>query len=382
MYNGIVGQPASDHGRVLLVHALHQSFHALALEPGGLAACRLLHYFQKPVKSLLCLFLRHLVFHGRSRGACALGIEESEGIVKFYSADYVNGLIHILRCFPGKPHNNIRGDGHIRDLPADSQGKVQILLPGVAPVHSLQDPGGTGLQRKVQVAADFFGLFHHLYQFLRQVFGVGSHKTDALNPLYLLHFPQKSGKSDRTFSIPVRIDVLAQKHHFHHAFRCKLPNLPQNLFRLPAALPPSHIGHNAVAAEIVAAKHNVDTGFKRVLSVQGKIFYNLIRSLPDIQDHPLRSKACPQQLGKLENIVGAKDQIHKGITFFQLFNHRFLLHHAAAESNLHTRSAPFQSIQLPKPSIDALICVVPHCAGVENDKIRILVFRGQKSCLP
>ena len=69
------------------------------------------------------------------------------------------------------------------------------------------------------------------------------------------------------------IDVI--RRVFPHALGDQLPYLPQYLLRFPAALPSPHIGNNAVAAEIVAAKHNVDTRLKGILPFHRKILHYL-----------------------------------------------------------------------------------------------------------
>ena len=53
----------------------------------------------------------------------------------------------------------------------------------------------------------------------------------------------------------------------------------------------------------------------------GKIFYDLVRILPDVNDHPVGKQGRNYQLRKLIDIVGAEDQIYKRIAFLQLFHH-------------------------------------------------------------
>ncbi len=79
--------------------------------------------------------------------------------------------------------------------------------------------------------------------------------------------------------------------------------------------------------------------------------------------------------------MGAENQINKGIALFQLLNHRRFLHHTAAEGNLHLGIAALVSVQLTQPAIDPLVGVIPYGTGVENHKIRMLVFREQVSRL-
>ncbi len=225
--------------------------------------------------------------------------------------------------------------------------------------------------------ADLGKLLHGLDQLVRQILGMGSHKTDALDAVNLCRLPQKLRKGDGHFQIfSVGVYILSKKHDLHHAVRRQFLNLPQDILRLAASLPPPHIGDNAVAAKIVAAKHDVNPRFKEVFSLRRKILHNLVRILPDIDDHLLRLQAAKEKLCEFINIVSAKDQIDKAVALFQLFHHRGLLHHAAAESDPHTRIFLFQAVKKPKSSVNLLVRVIPDCAGIVDHKIRVFVGDG------
>ena len=59
-------------------------------------------------------------------------------------------------------------------------------------------------------------------------------------------------------------------------------DLADDILRLPAPLPAPHIRNDTVAAEIVAAKHDIDAGLKGVLPLYRKILHDLVCILPDI----------------------------------------------------------------------------------------------------
>ena len=65
-------------------------------------------------------------------------------------------------------------------------------------------------------------------------------------------------------------------------------DLPDDIFRLTTAFPSTYIRNDAVAAEIIAAKHNIDTRLKGIFTVSRHTLYDLIRFLPDINDLSLR----------------------------------------------------------------------------------------------
>ena len=87
--------------------------------------------------------------------------------------------------------------------------------------------------------------------------------------------------------LSVRIHILPKQHHFHDTVLHKTFNLPDDILRISAPLTSAHIRHNTVAAEVIAAKHNIDTGFKRKLSFARQIFDNFICIFPDVNNHPL-----------------------------------------------------------------------------------------------
>ncbi len=183
----------------------------------------------------------------------------------------------------------------------------------------------------MEVAAYLGGTLHHLYQLLGQILGVGGHETDAQKPFYLLDLLQKPGECDGLVQISaIGIHVLSQKHDFNHPVRHKIPYFLKDILRPPAPLPAPHIGYDAIAAEVVAAKHDIYPRFKRILALNRQILHNLVRILPDIYNHSVRLIGGIQKLRKLVEIVGAEDQIHKGIAFPKSLDHRLLLHHASA----------------------------------------------------
>src|SRR5699024_682547 len=97
---------------------------------------------------------------------------------------------------------------------------------------------------------------------------------DPLQPLDLLYLLEKLSKGHRFFQIfSIRIYILSQKHDFHNSICHQTFNLPDNILWIPAPFSSSYIRNNAIAAEIIAAKHNVDTGFKRIFPLNRKILY-------------------------------------------------------------------------------------------------------------
>ena len=140
----------------------------------------------------------------------------------------------------------------------------------------------------MQMSADLFRMLHHLNEFLRQILGMGSHESDPLQAFDLLHFLQKLRKGNGVLQIlAVGIHILSEQHDLHHTVRHQAFNLPNDILRITAAFPAADIGDNTIAAEIIAAEHDIDTGFERIFSLYRQIFHDLVRILPDINDHSL-----------------------------------------------------------------------------------------------
>ena len=149
----------------------------------------------------------------------------------------------------------------------------------------------------MEMLTDFFAVLHDFDQLIRQIFWMGCHEADTAKPFYLFDFLQKTGERHRFFQIfAVRIYILAQKHNLHHTVSYKLFNLSYNIFWTSASLPAAHIGYNAVAAEIIASEHNIDTGFEGILPLRRQILHNLIGIFPNVNDHTVRSEGTYDQL--------------------------------------------------------------------------------------
>ena len=84
----------------------------------------------------------------------------------------------------------------------------------------------------------FFESLIDLDQFIGEILRMGSHETDPLQSFDLLDSSKELRKGHRLFQIlSVGVDVLSQKHDFHDTV-CHQPfDLPDNVLRLPAALP-------------------------------------------------------------------------------------------------------------------------------------------------
>ena len=117
---------------------------------------------------------------------------------------------------------------------------------------------------------------------------MGSHESDSLNAVDFFHLPKKLRKGNGHIQIfSIGIDILSKEHDLLHPILGKLLNFPEDILRVPASFPASYIRYDTVAAEIIASKHDINSGFERIFSFYRKIFHDLVSILPDIHDHAI-----------------------------------------------------------------------------------------------
>ena len=174
---------------------------------------------------------------------------------------------------------------------------------------------------------------------------MGGHKTDAPKAVDRLHLLKQLCKCHWLFQIlSVGIHILAQKHHLHHAVCDETPDLSHDILGIPASLTAAHVRNDTVAAEIIAAKHNINAGLERVLPVGGKFFHDPVGPLPDVNYHLLLIHAFRNQFCQFENIMGSEYNVDKAVALLNLGHHGFLLHHTPAESDHHIGILLFDAV--------------------------------------
>ena len=136
------------------------------------------------------------------------------------------------------------------------------------------------------MSADLIRVFHDLDQLIGKILRMGCHEPDALDFIDFFYFLQKLCEGNFIFQVfTVGVDVLTKQHNFHNAVVCELFDLLQNFLRASALFSSADIRNNTVGAEIVAAEHDIDAGFKRIFALYREVFHDLIGILPDVDDH-------------------------------------------------------------------------------------------------
>ena len=331
----VVGQAGRHFAGIFGVDLLDQAFHDPALQFGRLLPGSLLDHGQDTGELDLFLLFRHLLPFGGRRSP-ADGVNKCKGVLKAYFADHVDGVIHIRRRLIRESDDNVRGQGRVRNLRPDMLRQGQEFLFGIAAVHLLQDRRGPGLQGHMQVAGNIGMAFDDLDDVLGKITGIRGHEAQTAQPFDLGGRFQQIREIGAVLQVPaVGIDILAQQHDLLHAVPDQPAAFVQDLFFAPAPLPSPDIGHDAVGAELIAAVHDIDAGLVGIFAVIGQVFHDTFRLIPDIHIAAVALQGITEIFREAEQIVGAEDQVHERIGPVDLLHIGGLLHHTAADADLH-----------------------------------------------
>ena len=197
----------------------------------------------------------------------------------------------------------------------------------------------------MQMVTDLLALCHGLDQLIGQVLRMGSHKTDTLQPFNLFHFFQKFCKGHRCFqSFTVGVYILAKKHDLSNAICDQFLDLADDGLWLAALFAAADIRNDAVAAEVIAAKHYADSCFEGVFAGSWHALYDLIGFLPDINDLVVGLQRPVKKLREFVDIMGSEYKIYIFIILADLFYYVMLLHHTSEQYDLHIRVLPFDAL--------------------------------------
>ena len=212
---------------------------------------------------------------------------------------------------------------------------------------------------------------HHVNQFIRQILGMAGHEADA-GDIQPVQFPQEPGEGGAARqTLAVAVHVLPQEHDLLHAAVAEFLRFPQDGLHIPAALPPAHIGHDAVGAEVVAAIHDGDVGRVLPQALHGHVLGDHVLLL-HLYHGTVAVQRAAEQLRQLVQVGGAEGQIHKAVLLQDLLRHARLLNHAPAHGDHQPRIALAHLLEPGHIAKRPAFGIVTHTAGVENDKIRLL----------
>ena len=245
-------------------------------------------------------------------------------------------------------------------------------------VHLFQQFIRAALHRQVQVLAQVGLGRNGVDQLVAGILRVAGHKADLVIAGYSAEQIEQISKVHLFFqALAVAVHVLAQQSDLLVSGFHQPPELRQDIAGLAALFTAPHIRYDAVGAEIVAAIHDGQPGAELTLAPDGDVLHD-DRALGRLHQHALMLlQLLSNELGQRIDAIHAKDQIDIGIALAQLFYHMFLVGHAAAQADHQAALFLLQALQCTHIAEHALLGVLPHGAGVEEDEVCILGLIAQ-----
>ena len=331
------------------------------------------------MQPLACDLDRHLGRHpGRGR-ARAGRIHEGEGRGVTDPADQIHRLAEIGVRFAREADDEISRQGDIGAGDTDAVDQVEIRLPTVLPVHCPQDPVRPRLNRQMQPRHQRRQRSMGVDQVVRHVVGVAGRVADTIQPRDVRQGVgqprERRGRAVRSLAI-IGIDVLSQQCDLTHTLVGEPAGLGQNGGDRPRPLGPARIGHDAEAAEFVAAFLHGQEGRGALDAAGGGQGVELV-DRGEVGPDPFapRPRRTGQQLGQLVIGLRSDHQIDGRLAPHDLL--ALGLGDAAGHGDGHgplpgRRPAVLQFAQLAELGINLLGRLFANMAGVENDEVSIL----------
>ena len=320
----------------------------------------------------------HGVVHLGGGGAHPGGVDKGEQGVVAHLFKHLQGVLKLLSGLPGEAHDHVGGKHDVGDEGLQRPDLFQILLPGVAAVHHLQNAVVARLEGQVKHRGHLFAPGHGLKELLGGVLGVGGHKANEEVAGDVVDLRQQVGKVHGVVQVlAVGVYVLAQQGNVLVPLLHQLPHLGENVLGLPGALPAPDIGHDAVGAEVIAAVHDGHPGLHLVLAHHGDALGDGAGQVGGLEHPAPGGEQAVDKLRKAPQHLGAKDQVHMAVGFLDFLSHMGLLGHAAAQADELAGVAALHVDQRPQVTQHPLLGVLPDGAGVDDDDVGLLLVLGE-----
>ena len=374
MHEHAVREASREVALLVLVLILDEDLHGLPEVARLVRRRALLHDLQEAVEAILHVLLRHLL-EARRRRACPLTVDEGVGRVKLCLLHDVHGVLEIRLGLAREAHDDIRAERHIRQLPANLLHEREVALLRIVTVHALEDRAGAGLQRQVDVSLDVRVRLHHLDELIREILRVRSHIADTPESRELCHSGEqlREARAARDV-IAIGIDILTEQGDLETAIRDQLLALTQDRRRIPRLLASTHIRHDAVGAEIIAAVADVHRALEAVTPVTRQLLDDHLRIVEHLEGALSGHERLVQKLRELVNVMRTENETHVRITLPYPLDLVLLLHHAAGDADDHPVPSLVLMLQTTDPTVELHVRILPHRAGREQHHIRIPVI--------
>ena len=177
----------------------------------------------------------------------------------------------------------------------------------------------------------------------------------------------------------VRVDVLPEQRHLHHALEREVGDLGQHVVERPRHLLAARVGHDAERAVLAAALHDrherrgaVDTGRRQVVE------------LLDLRERDVDLRAAARapradQRGQAVQGLRAEHDVDVGRAAHD--RRALLARDAAADADDEVRSRALQFAHAAEIVEHALLRLLAHRAGVEQDDVGVLGTVGEREAV-
>ena len=182
----------------------------------------------------------------------------------------------------------------------------------------------------------------------------------------------------RGAAVRVGVDVLSQQRHLLDALLGQQADLVLDGRRVPGSFPAARVGYDAESAGVVATPH--DGHERRVSSLLAHgddIGVGLLHGQLNVHGLLAGARDRLDEVGEVSVRVRARDEVRELVSLQQLGLEP--LGHAAEDANhglLRFLLLPAKRLEVREPLPDLGLGLVPDGAGVDEDDIGIVHFRG------
>jgi hypothetical protein len=309
--------------------------------------------------------VRDAVGHCDCRGVGPRGELEGEDGVVFDLVDEGNGVFEVGVGLAGEADDHVAGDGDVALGGVDPAHALEVPVAGVLAGHGLENGGGAGLDREMDVVAEGGGGVDGLDDVAGEVAGVRGGEADAADAWEFTNGDEEFGERHAARGVAVGVDVLAEELDLGEAEVDHLAGFDEDGGGGAGALFPAGVGDNAVGAELVAALDDGDVSAVRVgtggeVGLEGEVGLAVVEA----GDAGFASFEAGEHVGQVAVGGGARDQRDVGGLLEDAL--AFLLGYAAEDGELFAFA--LETLVLVEAVEDLLLGLVADGAGVVEDQ--------------
>ncbi|MPM83251.1 hypothetical protein SDC9_130314 [bioreactor metagenome] len=256
---------------------------------------------------------------------------------------------------------------------------AQEAVLAVAAPHRAQHRVGAGLQGHVQARHHIVGLGHRLDHVVGERRRMRAGEPDAFQTVDLPDRAQQLREGGTVTELDaVGVDVLAEQGDLLDPLVDQHRDLAQDLARPAVGLLAAQAGDDTEGAGVVAADADRHPGGIGRVAAGRQVGREGLQGFLDLDLRLLGDSGAFQQHRQRTDVVGAKDHVHPG----RLRGDEIavLLSHAATDGDLHARAFTLDARHVPEVSVETVVGVLSHGAGVEDDHIGVGEFARGLGC--